>query len=354
MIRLRTENLKPGMRLARSVRAGDGKILLSEGIALTPQFIVSLWRRGVPAVYIRDERVADVEVVEVVSLETRSQVAAQLRQATERVKAGGRIDAASMARAVDLLLEEVVANDAALGTLTDIRTADSYTFAHMVNVCVLSLVVGLSLELPYKALHELGMGAILHDVGKVHVPEEVLKKDGPLTDEEMEVMRRHPKAGYDILRKTDGISLPSAHVAYQHHERLDGTGYPRGLMGESIHQYARIAMVADVYDAMTADRIYRRGHSPRDALRYIREGSNRIFDAAVVDAFCAAVAPYPVGSLVRLDSGEVGVVVTVNANRPERPVVRLLKDAKGADVMNFAEVDLSREVDREVVEFLSI
>jgi HD-GYP domain-containing protein (c-di-GMP phosphodiesterase class II) len=169
---------------------------------------------------------------------------------------------------------------------------------------------------------DLGEGAILHDIGKLFIPDEILNKNGPLTDEEFELVRRHTNDGFEVLRRKRSISLFSAHVAYQHHERLDGSGYPRRLTGDDIHEFAKAVAIVDSYDAMTSDRAYRSALPPHEAISILVRETGGKYDRDLVGRFMKLVAMYPVGSVVRLSSGEVCTVV--NATRKSL-VVRVLR-----------------------------
>jgi HD-GYP domain-containing protein (c-di-GMP phosphodiesterase class II) len=241
--------------------------------------------------------------------------------------------------------------DAAL-TLDDLSAFDSYTHRHSVQVTVLGLLIARRAWtadgwIDYRGqrrrdrledrLRKLGLGLLVHDVGKLSVPPEILTKPGRLTDEEMTVMKRHTAAGVELLRRADLSPLTLA-VIRDHHERPDGSGYPAGLAGSEIHEFARIAAVADVHDAITADRPYKRAAPPHVGVRIIREGTSTQFDPDVVRHFRAVVMPYPVGHEVELPDGRTGVVAAVDPARPERLTVRV-RDGGGIAELT---VDMSR------------
>jgi len=239
-----------------------------------------------------------------------------------------------------------------LASLSDVRSYDGYTFSHSVNVCVISVMLGLKSQLNEKQLYELALGAMLHDIGKTQVPEEILLKPGRLTEEEMDVMKQHTTFGWQILRSCEEIPLSSAHVAYQHHERPTGLGYPRGLTSEQTIQYAKIVAVADAYDAMTSERVYQRGMLPYEALKLINRLRGVQFESEIVDLLETCVAAYPVGCMVRLNSREMGVVVDVNHRERNRPVIRVIYDPDGTRMNEFWELDLAKERNLSIVEIV--
>lgn len=350
MIRIDVNELSAGMKTARPIYDEEGRILLAEGVELKASMIVRLKEMGYHAVYIADARTADISHPEIVGSKIRSQVTGQVRKVFEKASTGGVIGLSDIAASVDDLIDEILASRNLLVSLDDVRSVGDYTFTHSVNVCVLSVVIGVVLGLDQAQLRELAIGAILHDIGKVRVRPEVLHKTGRLTLPEMQEVKRHTRHGFDILRTDPLISLRSAHIAYQHHERLSGKGYPRGLRGDEIHPFARITMVADTFDAMTADRVYRKAVPRHAALALIGRLAGRQLPTDAVRALQQSVAMYPVGCRIRLDSGEVGVVIDVSRRHPSLPRVRIIEGADGLPILDGRDVDLSQESERAIVE----
>jgi HD-GYP domain-containing protein (c-di-GMP phosphodiesterase class II) len=350
------DHIQPGMIVARPIFGADSQVLLASGTPIKPEFITQLRRRGVPCVYVVDERFPDIEAKDVVSPETRVEAMFTakevLNEVKERAKSGlGRLtgtEARKVKDQVNGIIDELIENRDLVVNLTDIRAADDYTFGHSVNVCILSLMTAIGLGYEQMRLRELGVGAILHDIGKTKIPEEVLNKPSVLTPAEFEEVKKHPAYGFEIIRRQDGLSSLSAHVAYQHHERSNGEGYPRKLMGTEIHEFARIAAVADVYDALVADRVYRRGFLPADALDIIAGNAGRLFDRRIAKAFTENIAPYPVGSLIQLTTKEVAVVIKVRRAYPRHPVLRVIKDGHGHPVAKTYDLDLTQHRDVHV------
>lgn len=237
--------------------------------------------------------------------------------------------------------------------LSDIRTMDDYTFAHSVNVCILALLTGITLNYSRAALKLLGIGALLHDIGKVCIPLNILNKPGKLTPKEYKEICRHSELGYEMLRQQKGISQVSAQVALQHHERYDGSGYPQGLKGEDIHEFARITGVVDVFDALTADRIYRPAFPNYEAYEMLAAAGNFTHDYKIVEAFLYNIAVYPVGTLVKLNSGDIAVVIGTRRGQSYRPKVKLLFNDSGKAFKEKTIIDLAEELKYSVVRVLS-
>jgi len=339
--------LRPGMKVARPVYNSDGHILINTGIRLTSKYISRMRQIGIPAVYIEDYLLDDVEVDDILADETRMQARKTIKrihmEASEAIARGNmpKIAIRTVTETVDRILNEILSKKDLVVNLADIRAFDDYTFAHSVNVCTLSLLTGISLGYNRRRLFSLGTGALLHDIGKVKVPAEILNKPGRLTEQEFQEVQKHSIYGFEILRQQD-IGVAAAHVAYEHHERYNGEGYPRQLKGDAIHEFAQITGMVDVFDALVSDRIYRKGHLPHEAFELITASGNYLFNYRIVKAFVENVAAYPVGTIVELSSGEMGVVVGTPKGYPHRPNVRTFT-LEGGIPRPVREVRLSEE-----------
>ena len=332
---------KPGMILARSIFASDGNVLLGSWVELNQRYIDRLKEKGVYHIYIEDELSQGIEVVDVIADETRIKAKGIVKSVMFDVAKDNEInDAYRITKIVNQIVDELLENKDVLINLSDMRLIDDYTFGHCVNVCVLSVMTGIAMGYNQLRLRELGVGALLHDIGKMKIPIKLLKKPGQLTDDEYKEIKRHTILGFDILRNCDTISKISANTALAHHERCDGTGYPNGLLKDQIHDFSKIVAIADVYDAMTSDRAYRKALEPYKAVEYILAMSLTQFDYNVAKIFIGNISIYPVGSGVVLNTGEKGLVVEVNKEFPTRPRVRIILDKYGCHYNKFEEIDL--------------
>jgi len=244
------------------------------------------------------------------------------------VKNGKGVDAKIVSAMAEELTDSLDKNSSALACLTRIRAKDTYLLEHSVNVGILLGLFARSMKVERKIVAELVTGGLLHDIGKIIVPDEVLNKPGKLESEEWVEMQRHVTYGEQVLDVTEGLSDLSRSICALHHERLDGSGYPRKLAAENISQYGRMAAVVDVYDAITADRVYHQGMSPNEALKKLIEWSVFHLDKDLVYGFIRCVSIYPVGTLVELDNGRAGVVIEINAAEPKKPLLRVFYDMK--------------------------
>ncbi|SJZ45138.1 HD-GYP domain-containing protein [Selenihalanaerobacter shriftii] len=325
MRKVLTGDLKPGMRVAKTLYVSDGRILLNSGVILKEAYIRRLKEKDIPAVYIMDETLPEVEVPEFISDQTRLQTAETLRGCMNSIDMGTELNARKIKKTVNEIVDELTSKRHVIVHLNDIRAYDDYTFGHSVSVTALSILTGISLGYNKLELRDLGVGALLHDAGKIKIDESILLKPSKLTENEFEEVKQHPRIGYDLIKETDGISFPSAHIAYQHHEKYNGSGYPRGLKGDDILEFAQIVAVADIYDAITTDRVYRKALPAHKALEVMHNLMQAQLNPDIAQMLFKNVAVYPIGSVVELNTGELGIVVDVNKEDLSAPVVRIIK-----------------------------
>ncbi|MFZ3102447.1 MAG: HD-GYP domain-containing protein [Desulfitobacteriaceae bacterium] len=317
--------LGEGAVLARPIINPAGQVLLQAGIKLTASYIERLKRYGFEVVFIQDDRLEDVEVHSAISALTREVAYKTIKKISEYIESDREsfLEIGQVRDAILKMIDDLLYNYDIIGNLSEIRGYDDYTFHHSVNTTILSLVMGIGSCYNENQLLELGMGVLMHDVGKVRVSDKILNKVTPLTEEEFEEIKKHTVYGYEILRRNHDISLLAAHVALQHQEKWDGSGYPRSLRGKEIHEYARIAAIGDVYEALTSKRVYRGPVEPYQAYEYIIANSGTHFDPKSLNVFARNIAVYPTGSGVLLSNAQRGNVVKQNPAFPNRPHVRM-------------------------------
>ncbi|MHA7881007.1 MAG: HD-GYP domain-containing protein [Saccharospirillum sp.] len=257
------------------------------------------------------------------------------------IKLGRSIDVGSVNDVADGLLESVLRNHNALTCLGRIRHKDSYLMEHSVNLSILMSVYGKYRGMPREILHQLMVGALLHDIGKIQIPDTVLHKPSRLTEAEFEVMKRHALYSKEILEKTPGISPLSIQVAAQHHEKIDGSGYPLGLKGDEISDYGKMTAIVDVYDAITSDRVYHKGMSPTAAMKKLLEWSGHHLERRLVEIFIKCMGIYPVGTLIELESGLMAVVIEINEHHQLLPTVRVFFHRKLRQPVAMRIIDLA-------------
>ena len=256
---------------------------------------------------------------------------------------GASIDTKKVALASKTLTSSVFRNVDALLSLTSLKNYSEHTYTHSVNVCVLTLAIAHAQGVTEEEASVIGVGGLMHDMGKAKIPLSILDKPGPLTDQERKVIMNHPMESERLLKEVGNIPEAAIAIAGQHHEKVNGSGYPRGLTGDQMHRFASMAAVADVYDALTSPRPYKPGLPPHIALRVVFDGRGSEFDDGVVDTFIRSLGIYPVGSFVKLDTGEMGVVTQVNPEDALRPKVGIIFTRFGKKRPHPFVVDIYKE-----------
>ncbi|OZB90344.1 HD-GYP domain-containing protein [Paenibacillus sp. XY044] len=328
------ESVEPGQFLGKTIYSGNGTVLLSSGVQLTVYMISTLNRIGVTMLYIQDPLYADVETEDMLSEATKQGLIQEMSDAFEAVRSGKEWNTQLIGASVDHLLEDVMNNKELLVQLTDVRTADNSQYVHAMNVCLLSTVMGVNMGLNYQQVKELATGALLHDIGKNGMQE----GDELFPDSKT----HHTWRGFEKLKNKREFGLLIAHVALQHHERMDGLGLPRGLTGDEIHLYAKIVAAADTYDRMIHPlKPSSRRLMPHEACEQMMAMSEKQLDHGVLVQFTRMVSIYPNGTAVRLSSKETGLVVRQHRGLPGRPVVRIVRGEAGH--LDIKELDLAQE-----------
>ncbi|MDF9409192.1 HD-GYP domain-containing protein [Pelotomaculum isophthalicicum JI] len=350
MRRVPSTALRPGMRVGHAIYNSNGEILLNSHVILKKSYIDSLIKMGIPAIYIIDESLPDFYVEDIIDEKTRVdtiRLTKNILKDTDFAKSPLNKAHLSEARKniVDII-DQLLEKQYLMVNMVDIRSFDDYLFGHSVNVCVLSLITGISLGYNKTKLMLLGMGALMHDIGKTLIPAKLLNKPGTLTTDEFNVVKQHSELGYTILSNCEPhIKKISALIALQHHERFNGEGYPQGLCGlkSEIHEFSQITGIADVYDAMTADRVYRKAHPPYEAYEMLAGSGNFFFDYKLVRSFLSNIAAYPAGSLVRLSTNEIAMVTETAKGYSLYPKIIIIFDAEEKRLEKPVEIDLSKQ-----------
>jgi HD-GYP domain-containing protein (c-di-GMP phosphodiesterase class II) len=340
-------NLQEDARLARDIVSGrDGGPLLRAGVSLSARFIEHLDRAGIEAVWVDDELGQGIDPVPVISPQTRGLATRALsavhEEARRAVAAGRGLDPEAtddLSDVVDAILQEIEEHDAKAVVLADLCGPSAYTVQHSIDMTALGLLIGRRLItehgwLDYKGerqddrieerLFRLGMGLLLADIGKLAIPESILNKPGKLTEEEWEIVKAHPKAGVKLIRDAGAWCPLVQGCVLRHHERWNGTGYPEGKVQSEVHEMARIAAVADVFDAITSERPFAAAKAAHVGVQTILAGAGTQFDPVICEVFSRRVAPFPAGVEVELTDGRRAIVVSVPELELDRPVLRVI------------------------------
>ncbi len=340
--------LKPDMKIARAVTNKDA-LILPVGRSNVVRYIPNLRNMGIAYVYVEDDKSSDIEIPDAISDVTRANCKQVLQAATQQFAATDRLDVKELETCVHTVITDILRNPDVQVSLNDIASNDEYTFTHSVSTMVYALMIGRKLNYNVQTLNILGLGTLLHDIGKIIIERSVMYKEGSLSKQEYEYVKMHTMYGYQTLMRVSAMPEQARLIAYTHHERLDGSGYPRGLSGDEVSEFARIVAIADVYDALTTDRCYRKKWPAHKAMEFLLERSQSEFDYKLVGLFTQQLAVYPNGSMVRLSDNSIALVVRQNNGMPLRPVVRVIEDGKGAEVRPH-ELDLLQQLSITIIE----
>jgi len=347
--------IKANSVLAKTIYNKRGNVLLKKGVELTESLLEKILENGIQMVYINDqytegeiediikpelkqkaiEAIKDTYSQAIVSVQSELKSASTLKQKNNAKLKDNYIQNINKLSAT--LVEEILSKTSTMINLVDIKTMDNYTYEHSLNVAVLSLVLGVQMKLNQKDLVDLCVGAILHDIGKVMIDPNILMKLNR-TEEEENVYKSHADEGYKYLKEYYHLSGRCRIIAFQHHERWDGLGFPRGTAEDHIHKFARIVAITDTYDKLTSSPYQENVVPPNEAIEYIMASGGQHFDFELANVFVRKVNPYPVGTLVLLSNGKKAVVSADNINYPLRPVLKVLKiEGQDEQVINLMQ-----------------
>lgn len=323
--------LHEGMKIGKNIYSSDGVVLLAKDVRLTNEYMKGLVKMGINGVYIEDTISHDIEIKNVISDELRIQAVKSMKELYNNHSNVNRTVATVEYLAKSIMLE-ILENKNVMINMIDIKTFDDCIYSHSVNVAVLCSVIGIALNLDRKKIEKLVASALLHDIGKVFIPKDILSKTEELTEAEITLVASHTETGYRYIKQYYNIPVTTYVGILQHHERFDGKGYPDGKKGEDISEFGRIISICNVYDNLITEKTNRKAYIPSDAIEYIMANNGQIFDPKLVKIFLKRVAPYPLGSILKLSNGEQVIVIENNEECSIRPKVRNVENNKIYDL----------------------
>lgn len=341
-----------GVKLGKPIYNENGKVLVSQGIELTDKLIENLKKYHVSTIYIEDELSEGIEIINSIPDQLRVEAIHVITEGfkdildlnTKKSNLQGMIKSGRAVRSFQKIFNDLYSclnqNQHALNLLATTKMHEHNVYTHSLNVSIYACQLAIENGLPLKNIEEIGLGALLHDIGKMNIPTSILNKPGKLSEDEYELIKTHCEAGFETLRKIHEIPVPVSHCALQHHERIDGLGYPRGLTDDYIHKYAKILSVADVFDAVTSPRVYRPAMLPHKGLELLYAGSGTQFEDKQVKLFANCIAIYPQGLTVKLNDNRTGIVSSYNFNSAGRPHIRIIRDEENQEVTPY-EINLA-------------
>lgn len=336
------ERVEVGDVLGKPVYDDKCQLLLAKDVSLTSNYIERLKRANIQCIYIDDELSEGLEAENVIPDELKIKSIATVKTAfkdlSDRKGSSYNIKSIeSIKQIVDEMMHIIYENPSTLYCMTELMGTDMYTYNHSAEVAALSMLVAKSMKMNDTFIQKIGVGAILHDVGKMGVPAEILNKVDPLDEVENKLMKEHPQMGYDLLKDNDYISPISRQIVLLHHEKLNGSGYPFMMSGEQIPIHVRIVTLCDIFNAISSNRAYKRRMNADEALELIRAEAIYELDRDIYYHLLKVVNIYPVGTVVELSNGEVGIVIKENYEAQTRPVVQVIRQKKRAEIIDLME-----------------
>jgi len=349
------QNIKEGDILARSIYDNNFALLFSEGGKLSKGLINKFKENEITSLYIEDEISKGITLEPILEETFKLKAVVEMKHLFETYSLeknkGKQIDDRDIKKLrilVSEIVDELLANSKLKYFSVELQGIDMYTYNHCVEVMILSVLIGNKMGFDKVNLNKLAMGAILADIGKIKIPEEIINKKDKLEKSEMNVIKQHTIYGYELIRSARELFPISKQIILFHHERLDGTGYPKQMKGDNIAVPIRIVAMVDIFTAIVSNRAYNVRKGIDQALEILRVGVIEKLDPAVLDALTRVIEVYPKGTLVKLSDGSKGIVIGNNENMPSRPIVRIIKDGK---IIN--EVNLMKELTLFVKQTLS-
>ncbi|MDT3700604.1 MAG: HD-GYP domain-containing protein [Thermincola sp.] len=319
MFSLSIEQIQSGMKLAKPVFNLTGTLLLDKDNILDDRTITALRNAGAKRVWVTDE--GSQFVKEQGPIKFFQYIVGAMEAVRERVILGRPIDIKLVNDLSEELVEQIVVNEVPFAEMVRMKASENTILEHMVDVAILSIIIGKALELDRLEMRYLCFGALVHDIGQLLIPKEVLNKTTPLTESEIKIIRKHPQFGYEMLKNINGINKHALKITLQHHERLDGSGYPNGTKEKDIAHFSRIVAIADIYTAIIREKGYRKRMQIHEAGELLWAQAGAGLDKGLTFAFLNSVVAFPLRSTVKLNNGQVGRVIAQNGDFPVRPVL---------------------------------
>jgi HD-GYP domain-containing protein (c-di-GMP phosphodiesterase class II) len=348
------DEIQPGMFLSRPLFSADGKVLLHEGIEMKERYIQYLRKQGFTVLFIGEPEAGNRTGTEEEGYDPqqRQEAVSAAREMVDHFRVGKGIQLDRVKNIVSDMINQLGRNPEKMIHLLDIRRKEEYIFSHAVNTCILSVMTGIAMGYDAMQLDELGLAAMLHDVGKIKFSRRLaMQFPDYLSRNEREEYKQHPNYSLEILRENRHLPVDVVTACFQHHERWNGSGYPTGLKGDAISEYAQIISIADVYDRLIAGMPHRRATPVYYAVAILNKAAGEYFSPAVVDKFNQNVAIYPIGKTVRLNNYQIGVILGVGIKNKTTPVIRITSSQNSSDINQLVELDLKKNPEYFIVDF---
>jgi len=343
MRRVYVDNLTGAEILAKSIYMPNDIVLLSKGIRVKRSYVAKLKELGIEYIYINDAISEGIEIDDYIDEKTREECKKEVRNVLEKFSTSGKVELDLISQMAENIIDDILSNKEVLVNISDVRREDEYTYSHSVSVCSLAVLTALKSGYNQEKAKDLAIGALLHDLGKVLIPEDILNKSSELTEIEKEIYKQHVINGYEAVKDESWLSATSKVIILTHHERIDGSGYPFGWKGDKINLSAKIVGVCDAFDTITNKGLDNKPMKVYEAIEYLTAMKGVFFDEEIVDIFTNHIAAYPSGTGVKTNKGDICIVVRQNPDFPTRPVIRKIESSEGKKITEAEEIDLSIE-----------
>ncbi|TCK86771.1 HD-GYP domain-containing protein (c-di-GMP phosphodiesterase class II) [Natranaerovirga hydrolytica] len=353
MRRLSVDLIKGNEILARPVYTSTNMILLTKGVQIKKAYVNKLKEIGIEYIYVVDEYSKGVILQDSIREETRGKSKKEIKNVIETFSSQNKLELDKLIMSAENIIEDLLNQKEVVVNITDIRTKDEYIYGHSVNVCALAVLLALKAGMNRKRIKDIAIGALLHDLGKVLIPPEILEKNNR-TDKEEQEYRNHVIYGYEAVKEDIWLSPVSKVIILTHHERVNGVGYPFGWEGKKIHDSSKIVAICDTFDLLTTKKIEGKPHKVYEVIEYLVSQSGKLFDKDLVEEFIKNIAVYPSGIGVITNNNEKGIVLRQNKNIPSRPVIRIIEDKNGNQINEWKEIDLVKELTTFIIDTVEI
>ena len=340
MRRVLQESISAGMILAQPIYGASGQVIVNSGVELSEFHISKIVEMDIKYIYVQGEPLL-IDEHDTAAQNAKSEFVLAAHMALDEVRVGKYVQIETIKGRVMALLDECCMHKEIQPLFTAMQNCNDYMFKHAVCGYFFAMMIGIGCGIEGLRLRDLGLGALLRDVGMITISRDIINKPGALTPEEMAIVKQHTEKGHEILQRNSEISLAAANCALQHHERFDGSGYPRGTKADSIHEFAQITALADVYSAMTANTPYRKALSVYDALAIIEKAGAAYFNPELIRVLVSNVAIYPLGAVVRLNNQAVGIVNDYADELRTKPILNITKNESGQRVNQIVTIDMA-------------
>ncbi len=349
-----TDKCIEGMMVAKTIQLANDNIVINKNMRLKQRCIEKIKETGITHIYITNESFCEFIIQDCIKEETRQEIVMLIHKQISNLNHSDNLKIEKLEIIIKDIINQILSTENLILNLLEIRSIDDYTFIHSINVGILSMITGIIMNFSRHTLLDLGLGAILHDIGKTRVPLDILNKRGRLTDKEYSEIKKHTLKGFDIIQNSGKLNEDSSSIALNHHERYDGKGYPNGLKGEDIPLFSRIVSVMDVYDALTNNRVYRPKVKKNEAIDYIISMSDKQFDPNIVKSLTSNISAYSIGQGILLSTGQKGYILNISSKNPTRPLVRITHNVNGKKLNRPYNINLIRKIDIKIIESIEI